>query len=120
MKQTTLITLCVLVLGTVLLGLPASRAEAQADLSAKIAAAKTPADHEAIAAEFEQEAKDLEAKAALHADMAKHYGMDQYAHTKKPRLKKHCEELSASLKGAAQQAKELAKAHHELAKKAQK
>lgn len=116
----TLTTLFALTFGAALLVMPASRGEAQADLSAKIAAAKTPADHEAIAAEFEQEAKDLAAKAALHADMAKHYGMQQYAHQRKPSLKKHCEDLSASLKKAADQATELAKLHHELAQKAGK
>ena len=116
----TLTTLFALTFGATLLVLPASRGEAQPDLSAKIAAAKTASDHEAIAAEFEQEAKDLDAKAALHADMAKHYGMDQYAHTKKPGWKKHCEDLSASLKKAAEQAREMAKLHHELAQKAGK
>jgi hypothetical protein len=115
-----LIILLMLTAGAVLLSLPARRAGAQADLGAKIAAAKTAADHEAIAAEFEQEGKDLEAKAALHADMAKHYGMEQYAHQRKPSLKKHCDDLSASLKKAAGQAKEMAKLHHELAKKAGK
>ena len=116
----TLTILFALTFGAALLVLPASRGEAQADLSAKIAAAKTAADHEAIAAEFEQEAKDLEAKAALHADMAKHYGMEQYAHQRKPSLRKHCEDLSASLKKAAQQAAEMAKLHRELARKAGK
>lgn len=116
----TLITLCVLTFGAALLAFPVRRADAQADLSAKIAAAKTAADHEAIAAEFEQEAKDLEARAALHADMAKHYSMDQHAHQRKPSLRKHCEDLSATLKKAAEQAKEMAKLHRELAQKAGK
>jgi len=116
----TLTTLFALAFGAALLVLPALRSDAQTDLSAKIAAAKTTADHEAIAGEFEQEAKDLEAKAALHADMAKHYGMEQYAHQRKPSLKKHCENLSASLKKAAEQAREIAKLHHELAQKAGK
>ena len=112
------LVVCILVLATALLAQPASRADAEADLIAKVAAAKTAADHEAIAAEFEQEAKDLEGKAAFHADLAKHYAMNQSAHTIKPRLEKHCENLSASLKKAAEQAKEMAKLHHELAKKA--
>ncbi len=116
MKRTLIIPL-LLMLSSAVLAFPARRVEAQSDLSAKIAAAKTAADHEAIAAEFEQEAKDLEARAALHAGMAKHYDMNQYAHTNKPRLKKHCEDLSASLKKAAAQARELAKLHHDLALK---
>lgn len=118
MKRMLVISL-LMIAGTYVAG-PARRADAQADLPAKIAAAKTAADHDAIAAEFEQEAKDLDAKAALHADMAKHYGMDQYAHQKKPSLKNHCENLSASLKKAAEQAREMAKLHHDLAQKAGK
>jgi hypothetical protein len=113
--------------GVILLSIPlvtlvmlATRVDAQGDLSAKIAAAKTAADHEAIAAELDQEAKDLETKAVLHADMAKHYAMDQYAHTPKPNLQKHCEDLSANLKKAAGQAREMAKLHRGLAQKAAK
>ena len=119
MKRTPII-LCMLTFGVALLVLSTGRADAQTDLGAKVAAAKTAADHEAIAAEFEQEAKDLEAKATLHADMARHYGMEQYAHQRKPSLKKHCENLSASLKKAAEQAREMAKLHHQLAQKAGK
>ena len=113
--------------GMILLSIPlvtlvtlATRVDAQGDLSAKIAAAKTAADHEAIAAELEQEAKDLETEAVLHADMAKHYAMDQYAHTPKLDLQKHCEDLSADLKKAAAQANEMAKLHRQLAQRAGK
>ena len=118
MKRFLLVSL--FMVPAIFLAQPVSRAAAQPDLPAKIAAAKTAADHDAIAAEFEQEAKDLDAKAALHADMAKHYGMDQYGHQKKPSLKKHCEDLTASLKKSAEQAREMAKLHHELAQKAGK
>lgn len=120
MKRTWNMILVVMLGSATLLAWPAHHVAAQADLGAKIAAAKTSADHEAIAAEFEQEAKDLEAKSALHADMARHYNMEQYTHQRKPRLKKHCEDLSASLKKAAEQAREMAKLHHELAQKAGK
>lgn len=116
----TLIILCMLTFGAALFVLSPGRANAQADLGAKVAAAKTAADHEAIAAEFEQEAKELQSKATLHGDMAKHYAMEQYAHTTKPNLKKHCENLSADLKKAAEQAREMAKLHHQLAQKAGK
>ncbi len=115
-----LLTVSLLIIPAMFVAHAPNRANAQTDLPAKIAAAKTAADHEAIAAEFEQEAKDLDAKAALHADMAKHYAMDQYAHQRKPSLQKHCENLSASLKKAAEQAAEMAKVHHELAQKAGK
>ncbi len=45
--ERTLIMLCVWTLGATLLTLPISRVEAQVDLSAKIAAAKSAADQEA-------------------------------------------------------------------------
>lgn len=115
MKRTLLVV--VPMFAAALLMTRATWVSAQTDLPAKVAAAKTAADHDAIAAEFEQEAKDLDAKAALHADMAKHYGMDQYAHQRKPNLKKHCENLTASLKKAADQARQMAKLHRELAQK---
>ncbi len=121
LMKLTLITLCAWTLGATLFALPGRSAEAQqADLSAKITAAKTAADHQAIAAEFEQEAKDLDAKAALHAEMAGHYDMDQYGHSQKPSLKKHCEDLAKSLKASAELARELAQAHHKLAQEAGK
>lgn len=103
-----------------LLVLFTGRATAQADLAAKIATAKSAADQEAIAGELEQEAEDLEAKAALHAEMAKHYEMDLYAHSQKPTLKKHCEELSAKFTQAAELTRVMAKVHRELAKTAGK
>jgi hypothetical protein len=62
--------------------------------------------------------RKLEAKATLHRDMAKHYGMDLYAHQTKPSLKGHCERLSAELENVAKEAAEMAKAHRALAKKA--
>ncbi|MEO6030218.1 MAG: hypothetical protein ABIR79_25395 [Candidatus Binatia bacterium] len=51
-------------------GFPAFAAE---DLSAKITAAKTAADHEALAAEFDKEAQGAEATAAAHDKMAASY-----------------------------------------------
>jgi hypothetical protein len=55
-----------MLLAVVFMTLPVNWAAAQTDLGDKIAAAKTAADHQAIAAQFEQEAKDLEAKATWH------------------------------------------------------
>ncbi len=43
--------------------------------------------------------------------------IEQYAHTTKPSLKKHCESLSGDRKKAAEQAREMAKLHHALAQK---
>ena len=42
--------------------------------AATLAAAKTPADYEAAAKVFEEEAAALDKKVAFHADLAKTYG----------------------------------------------
>jgi hypothetical protein len=54
---------------------PAHRAFAvdDSDLEAKIAAAKTPAEHDAIAAYYEGKAADAKAKAAEHKKLSAEY-----------------------------------------------
>lgn len=84
----------------------------------KIESAKTRADHEALAAFYEQEAKTLQAKAEEHKEMGKSYG--KIGHLKeKHNLVQHCDRLVEKYKGAAQDSLALAKLHRELAAKAQ-
>jgi len=115
MKRAAMVLL-ILMCAAALLALPPDGVGAEKGLIAKIVAAKSAADQEEIAAELEQEARDLEAKAALHAEMAKHYDTEQYAQERKPSLRTHCEELSASLRKAAELSREMAKVHRELAR----
>jgi hypothetical protein len=80
------------------------------NLSESIANAKTPADHEAIATYYDEEAADADKKAALHrrsVSIAKPVGMANMCSG----LAKYWEKVSA-------QDKELAKAHREMAKAA--
>ena len=85
---------------------------------AQIAAAKTAADHEAIARAYEQEAADLESKAALHQSMK-----DAYRFPSRPAGVKqsiHCVAIVKDLQAAAKESRALAAAHRQWAKDAAK
>ena len=101
---------------------PATRAFAQSttvtddNLDQKITAAKAPADHEAIAAYYEQEAAAAKEKADLHRRSAASYrkmGID-----KPVGMAKMCDGIAAMWDKVAADAKDLAKSHHEMAKAA--
>ena len=82
--------------------------------------AKTPADHEAIAKLYEEEAAKARAKAEEHRKMGARYThyesgnpKTQLAHFDMP---KHCANLTKSYEQAAKEAEAMAKAHREAAK----
>ena len=83
----------------------------------KIAAAKSKADHEALANSYEQEAKALDARAADHEALAKAYAELAYLKDK-PGLIAHCASLVDRYRAAARETRELARAHQELAARA--
>jgi hypothetical protein len=86
------------------------------DLSARIAAAKTAADHEALAAEFTKEAAEAEANATAHDNMAKSYkGLGK---TGQYHGDTHCAAIAAGYRSQAKQLKELAAVEREAAKAA--
>lgn len=101
-----------------LTAVPAYRAAAadDADIEAKIAAAKTPADHEAIAAYYEGQAADLRAKVATHNKMGADY--KKLPHNNKVHFDQHCTSLARDYTAAAKEYDALAKAHHAMAKQA--
>lgn len=81
----------------------------------QIAAAQTPAQHEAIAATYDQEASRLEAKAREHQQMADAYrsapakkGMDTAA------MRAHCTKLSKQYSEAAAETRAMAKEHRAM------
>jgi hypothetical protein len=85
---------------------------------AQIAAAKTPADHEAIAAAYDKEAAQLESMAKEHEVMARTYrtaatGMKG---ANPAVMSAHCNKLVTQYKAAAQQNRDLAAAHRQMAK----
>ena len=85
--------------------------------AAQIEAAKTPAEHEAIAKLFEDEAASLTKKSEMHGEMAKTFG----APGGKPYMAaqaKHCAALQKDYKAAAKQNSELAAIHRQMAKEA--
>ena len=101
-------------------GLMAGAANVRAaDLDpATIAAAKTPAQHEAIAKAFEDEAAKLEREADKHKDVSQTYAQPGG----KPWMKgqvKHCDAVVKDLKAAASEDRALAAEHHKMAKQAQ-
>jgi hypothetical protein len=76
--------------------------------------AKSPADHEALAARYEAEAKDLLAQADRHERMGRRYeGLELGA--KGPKFARHCTKLTENLRAAARENQDLAALHRELA-----
>ncbi len=116
-RQLIMVITCLVLLGT--LFMPVYRASAQevtdANLDQSIAAAKTPAEHEAIAAYYDKEAADAEAKAKLHHAM--HHRYEDFK-MKPADMAHHCDELAKYFERVADQDKALAKEHREMAKKA--
>ena len=99
---------------TLFLAVPGS---ATADVTeAQIAAAKTPADHEAIAKAYDAEAASAEAKAKAHETMARMYRAGGGA-PKAPSaaMVRHCDRLVNDYSAAAVEYRGLAAEHRKLA-----
>jgi hypothetical protein len=79
--------------------------------------AKTAADHEAIAKRFEDEAAQLEKQATEHERLAKRYrgGMGIGPKTNAESLASHCDGMVKNLRASAQDAREMARIHHDIA-----
>lgn len=82
-----------------------------ADLMDRVASAKTRADHEAIAAEFEKLAVKDRAEAERHRKMAALYKTPAWSKASGAGMIKHCESLARSYESAAADFTEMAKAH---------
>ena len=86
-----------------------------------IATAETKADHERIAQHFDAEATKYEAEAKEHGELAQAYRKSGPASAKYPGSMQsfnHCDALSKSLQQAAENARQLAADHREMAKEA--
>lgn len=111
----SLITAAILSTGAlVVTSLPAAAADTEMTMPT------TPEEHAAAAAQYEQEAIDLEAKAAKHAKTAARYqarmiGMSGKQATSQHGFYKHCESLAKAYKAAAVEARDMAKMHQEMA-----
>lgn len=109
----------------VAVSLPTGWAAAAAEGSAtaqKVQAAKTAADHEALAKEYEKEATAAKAKAAEHRSMAEAYkGMPAISGGKvgaASAMPQHCESLAKSFDQQAEMYSAMAASERELAKAA--
>jgi hypothetical protein len=80
-----------------------------------ISAAKTPADHEAIANAYEAEATSLEKMAAMHKNLGETYSQQAGGKSSQIAQAKHCNSVSSDLAAAAKEEHALAAAHHKLA-----
>jgi len=103
------------------LALPTSPVSAAdcSGLDAKISAAKTAAEHEAIAACYDAMAKDAQAKVDEHKKMAKAYSMSSIGRqATKTHFHEHCEALVRIYESEAKEYDALAKAHDQMAKNA--
>ena len=82
---------------------------------AAVASAKTPAEHEALAKVYEDEAASLKQKAEVHEDMAK---SNAGPGMKSPQVQinKHCKAIAKDYAAAAAESAELATLQRKLAK----
>jgi hypothetical protein len=89
------------------------------DLEKAIQTAKTPADHERIAAYYEQEAAEYKKKAAQHERMGNEYEMYKFPiHQKGHDMAKasaHCKDLARLFSQTAEEYLSLAREHRQLA-----
>ena len=85
-------------------------------LDKKIAAAKTAADHEAIAACFDDKAKAAQAGVDEHTKMAEAYRQFGGAPVEKLGLPTYCDAFVRTLDAVAKTYEKMAAAHRELAK----
>ena len=99
------------------LGVPTSSvfAEHAMDMPDMITAAKSSADHEKLATQYEQEAKASRAKAAEHKMMADAYRKAGGPLIAKLHFDQHCDALAKSYTTMADQFEALAKAEREAA-----
>ena len=90
----------------------------EADLDKMISSAKTAADHEAIAAEYDRMAKAANEEAAKHVEMGAAYKKLGGALIAKQHIDTHCDALVKLYKKVAKENEALAEVHREMAKKA--
>jgi hypothetical protein len=90
---------------------------ATADVTeAQVAAAKTPADHEALASAYDKEAAAAEAKAKAHEGMARTYNAGGGApKASSTAMVEHCNRLTKAYGAAAAEYRALAAEHRRMA-----
>jgi hypothetical protein len=97
---------------------PFGSAQEGKSIDQMVTEAKTPADHEAIAAYYDKEAQAAHQKHAEHKKLADFYAVTPALKTKSGTLYNHCTEAAKKYEGIAKDYESLAKAHREMAKTA--
>ena len=87
----------------------------QRDLASLVESAKTKADHEAIAAAYEEEAKAVDADIARHRRMSIGYKGARQLRQHGARMKKHCDMLVKNYEHVAVELRGMARAEREVA-----
>lgn len=98
--------------------LPVGSAEEGQNIEQMIAEAKTPADHEAIAAFYAKEAEAARQQQEKHQKMRDLYAATPALKTKSTTALDHCDGLVKKYKGIAEDYQALAKLHKGMAKPA--
>lgn len=90
------------------------------DMTVAVQSAKSSADHEALAAHYEQAARDAEAKVEEHKKLLGQYQAKSYLYGRQaPTFEAHCLALIRSYEQVANANAEMAKMHRQLAGGAQ-
>ena len=106
------------VLGIVAFGyLPFGSAQDGKSIEQMVAEAKTPADHEAIAAYYEKEAQEAHQKHAQHQQMSDAYAKIPVLKTKTGAVA-HCNTIAKNYEKIAKEYEALAKLHQDMVKTA--
>jgi hypothetical protein len=119
MKTRKNISTMITILTIVVLGYaPFGSAAEGKSLEQMITEAKTPADHEAIAAYYEKEAQATHQKHAEHKKLADFYAAPPALKTKSGTLFVHCNEAAKKYEEIAKEYEAMAHMHREMAKAA--
>ena len=84
--------------------------------AAQIAAAKTPADHEAIAKSYDAEAEAADDKATAHESMARTYRLGGAPKGSHASMASHCDRLVKQYREVAEENRQLAAEHRQMGK----
>ncbi|NOT57721.1 MAG: hypothetical protein HOP18_24210 [Deltaproteobacteria bacterium] len=97
---------------------PLGSAQEGKSIEQMITEAKTPADHEAIAAYYEKEAQVAHQKHAEHKKLADFYALTPALKVKSGTLFNHCSDAAKKYEEIAKDYEAMAKMHKEMAKAA--
>ena len=92
------------------------------EVSALVASARTPVEHQRIADYFNAKAVGLFAESAMHQKMAEEFRSNPVTNSAKQQIGtvNHCEYFATSLRSRAEHFKQLAQQHEQMAELAQK